>query len=235
MNEKNKKFIKITGITAIILIITGIILFWLLDLGSRLIRHPLNFQDMSKIKLEKPVNSVEEGYPYALKRAREWREDVVLTEVEIISSAIGTIDEIDDIEDRNEIIRYTFEFEYMNEKQPSGFILVYLNVKTNCIDMVSAYHDDNNLFSPKDELDPEAISDKIGKVYDAALKAIGKENILGSAGLYFSAKINSNFAVVSVYREIDNEEGNFENYEITIDMSTFEVTEMEIKEARREE
>ncbi|HPT77297.1 MAG TPA: hypothetical protein PLC16_11430, partial [Defluviitaleaceae bacterium] len=61
------------------------------------------------------------------------------------------------------------------------------------------------------------------------------ENILGSAGLYFSAKINSNFAVVSVYREIDNEEGNFENYEITIDMSTFEVTEMEIKEARREE
>jgi len=33
----------------------------------------------------KPLNSVEEGLPYAINRSHEWRKDAVLTDIEIIS------------------------------------------------------------------------------------------------------------------------------------------------------
>ncbi len=37
--------------------------------------YPLVFQDIKKVKLEKPNNSVEDGLLFALKRANEWRKD----------------------------------------------------------------------------------------------------------------------------------------------------------------
>lgn len=47
--------------------------------------HPLDFQDITERPINKPLNSVEEGLPYAINRSHEWRKDAVLTDIEIIS------------------------------------------------------------------------------------------------------------------------------------------------------
>lgn len=132
--------------------------------------HPLNFQDLEKTALEKAIKSVEDGLPYALNRAHEWRQDAVLTGLQIIS--VGE----DEIYGNNSKMNYIFEFKYIDKNKPGGIITVSIDAYSNSIDFVSVSHDGDDKTRKVSELKDNNLNESIRKVYDLSIKAIGSDN-----------------------------------------------------------
>ena len=213
---------KVLGIS--VLILTGIVVvagiaISIAALQEKPPEHPLDFQDIKKVELEKPINSVEDGLPFALKRANEWRKDAVLTGVQIVSKGK------EEIENRNGRVNYTFEFEYVNEKKPGGILIISVSTKSNRIELVSASHDGEDKFRKVNELELKEMTLNINKIYETAIKATGKDSILKFNQPFIRVSINSNDAVF--------ETGTSETklpvikHKITIDMSTFKIIKIE--------
>lgn len=75
--ESVLKLIKVVILILVVLLLgIGMIIFIgaLRELEQEELRHhPLDFQDINEVVLEKPIHSVEDGLPYAINRAHEWR------------------------------------------------------------------------------------------------------------------------------------------------------------------
>lgn len=179
--------------------------------------HPLDFQDVKKIELDKSIKSVEDGLPFALKRAIEWRKDAVLTSIQIVS------DGKEEIQDRNGNLNYIFEFEYVNEKAPGGILIVSMSTKSNCIELVSASHDGEETFRKVNELEFKKTGVNINKIYDTAINAIGNDSILKLNHPFIRVSINSNDAVFETGSSEENP--SVIKHKVIIDMSTYKVEE----------
>jgi hypothetical protein len=216
VNAMKIKYKKVLGITILIFISIFIVVGIAISIAAlqeKPPEHPLDFQDIKKVELAKPIKSVEDGLPFALKRANEWRKDVVLTGIQIVSEGK------EQIENRIGIINYTFEFEYVNEKKPGGILIVSINTQSNSIELVSASHDGEDKSRKVKKLEFSKMAESINKIYDTAIKAIGKDNIFQFKQPFVRVSINLNNAVF--------ESGTSETKlpviksNVRIDMSTF--------------
>lgn len=175
--------------------------------------HPLDFQDINNIVIEEPIHSVEDGLPYATDRAYEWRDDSVLTGLVIISTGK------DEIENRNGMLNYQFQFNYIDKSKPSGKMFIYIDTNTNNIEMVDVKHNDVQAESIN-ELKTYNINEKIRKVYDISLEAIGRESVFQYEEPLTRLYINSNFGVFEV-SSVSNP--NTVKHKVKIDMQTYEI------------
>lgn len=211
------KFIKTTLlILLILLLIIGTVIFFL-ELDEEPPWHPLDFQDINDIVLEKPIYSVEDGLPYAINRAHEWREDAILTRLLIIS--VGK----DEINSNTGGFDYTFEFPYIDKIKPSGIMSVFINTDLNGITLVDTSHDGEGETRVIHELKSDDLQGDINRVYDAAINAIGEDNIFQYEEPFVRVWIDSDSARFEV--SSSREEANQIKYSVKIDMSTYEVLE----------
>ncbi len=207
--------IKVTIIILLVLLFIIGITILIGALQEKPPEHPLDFQDTGRTVLEKPINSVEDGLPYAFNRAYEWRQDVVLTEYQIIS--IGE----EELKGKNGKFRYIFQFPYINESKPSGIMFISINTNTNSIEFVSASHDGQAGTRSFSKLNLGNLTESIKKVYDVAIKHIGEENIYQYEQPFVRVYVNSNFARFEV--SPSQSEPNIIEYRVKIDMKTFEI------------
>lgn len=177
--------------------------------------HPLDFQDIKKTVLDKPINSVEDGLPYALNRAREWRQDAVLTGLEIVS--VGK----DEILNNKGKLNYIFEFEYVDKNKPGGIITVSIDTNSNSIELVSASHDGEDRTRRVKELKHNDLEESVRKVYYAAIKAIGNDNVFKYQQPFVRIRIGSDFAIFE--ESYSQDEPNKIENRVKIDMKTYNI------------
>lgn len=203
-------------------VIILILLILLLGIGLTIIigtlqekppEHLLDFQDIKKTVLDKPVNTVEDGLPYALNEAHEWRQDAVLTGLEIVS--VGK----EEIGNNKGKLRYILEFTYIDESKPSGIMFISINTNSNSIEFVSASHDGEAGARSFSELKCNNLTECIKKVYDVAIKAIGKENIFQYEQPFVRVHVDSNYATFEV--SSSQAEPNIIKNRVIIDMKTY--------------
>ena len=189
--------------------------------------HTLDFQDITERPINKPLNSVEEGLPYAINRAHEWRKDAVLTDIEIISEGKQ------EIEGNKGRVRYRFELPYVNESKPSGIINVSINLNSNSIEYVRASHEYVRASHDYDEtkkinelkLKNIAFAD-IKQLYEAAVSEIGKDNIFQYEQPFVRMQINSDYAVFKVSPSMEKQYPI--KHSVKIDVKTGKVLEKEV-------
>ena len=179
--------------------------------------HPLDFQDITERPVNKPLNSVEDGLPYAINRAHEWRKDAVLTDIEIIS--VGK----NEIEGNKGKANYWFQLPCVNESNPGGIIIISVNLNSNIIELVEAYHDDDYYKTKKIKelkLKNLAFAD-IKQLYDTAINEIGKDNIFQYQQPFARMQINSDYAVFNVSPSMEKQYPI--KYSVKIDVKTGKV------------
>jgi hypothetical protein len=177
--------------------------------------HPLDFQDINGRDLQGTINSVEDGLPYAMNRAHEWRQDAVLTGLLIISF------EEEEIRSANGEIIYTFHFPYIDESKPRGFIDISIDTRTNSLQLVSAYHNPELRTTRINELNSNNLTERIEKVYDVAMEAIGEDNVFKYKEPFVKMDVDSSYA----YFELSpsRSEPNKIQHRIKIDMTSYEI------------
>jgi hypothetical protein len=213
-----KTFHSFLKITFIILAVTTLGLFVALCISAlqeRPPEHPLDFQDIKEIVLDKQIKSIEDGLPYARKRAYEWRQDSVLTGLEIISRGK------EEIANNTGSLEYIFEFPCIDKSKPSGIMFIFINTVSNSIDHVSASHDGEGEERSFTELKTDNLTERIKKVYDIANETIGDKNIFKFEQPFVRVHINSDFATFEV--SPSQSESNQIMNRVKIDMRTYDV------------
>ncbi|MDF2804429.1 MAG: hypothetical protein K0S61_4334 [Anaerocolumna sp.] len=213
-----KTFHSFLKITFIILAVTTLGLFVALCISAlqeRPPEHPLDFQDIKEIVLDKQIKSIEDGLPYARKRAYEWRQDSVLTGLEIISRGK------EEIANNTGSLEYIFEFPCIDKSKPSGIMFIFINTVSNSIDHVSASHDGEGEERSFTELKTDNLTERIKKVYDIAKETIGDKNIFKFEQPFVRVHINSDFATFEV--SPSQSESNQIMNRVKIDMRTYDV------------
>lgn len=213
---------KVFKVAILIIVVILIATFLIVYIGALLEKppgHTLDFQDINHIFIEEPIHSVEDGLPYATEQAHKWRNDAVLTEIQIIS--IGR----DEIENHCGKINYRFEFPYIEENKPSGNMFVSINTSTNSIEFIEASHDGEIYKRSYDELKTNDLTRKIKKVYDIGINAIGIENIFQYEEPFVRVSIKSDIAIFEVrYSQTGS---NIIEHKISIDMNTYDILSKE--------
>ena len=181
--------------------------------------HPMDFQDTTEIVLDKQINSTEAGLPYVLKRAHKWRQDSVLTGLEIISSGKN------EIINNTGSIEYIFEFPSIDKSKPSGIMFIFINTVSNSIDYVSASHDGEGEERTFAELKTDNLTERIKKIYDIAKETIEDKNIFKFEQPFVRVHINSDFAIFEV--SPSQAESNRIMNRVKIDMRTYEIVKVE--------
>jgi len=210
-----KSFIKITVITLLVVIFAIFVVLIISALQERPPEHPLDFEDVKDIVLDKQINSAEDGLPYAIRRAYEWREDSVLTRLVIISRGKK------EIENNTGKVIYIFEFPCIDKSKPSGNMFISINTESNSIDYVSSYHDGEGEERSFTELKTDGLTETIKKVYDIAIKSIGDKNIFKFDKPFVRVHINSDYATFEV--SPSQSESNQIVYNVKIDMRTYDI------------
>lgn len=218
--KKCCKFVLKNIIIAIFTLLLGIgIVIFIGALHEKFPEHPLDFQDINKIVLEKPINSIEDGLPYALNCSHKWRQDAVLTELQIVSTGK------EEIENATGKLNYRFEFAYINKTKLGGTMLISINTNSNSIEFVSTSHDGEDKTRKIKELKLNNLTESIKKTNNVAIKAIGKDNIFKYEQPFVRSYINLDFATFEV-GALQNGL-NIVKYRVKIDMKTYDVLKSE--------
>lgn len=208
-------FLKITFLTLGITIFAIFVALCISALQEKPPEHPLDFQDIKEIALDKQIKSIGDGLPYALKRAYEWRQDSVLTGLEIISRGK------EEIANNTGSLEYIFEFPFIDKSKPSGIMFIFINTVSNSINHVSASHDGEGEERSFTELKTDNLAERIKKVYGIAKETIGDKNIFKFDQPFVRVHIDSDFATFEV--SPSQSEANKIMSRVKIDMRTYDI------------
>ncbi|GMQ55970.1 hypothetical protein AN1V17_03620 [Vallitalea sediminicola] len=184
--------------------------------------HPLDFQDIREMIIDKPINSINDGLIYANARADEWRNDSILTGIEIKSVGKKEIQE-----KTTEKIWYYYEFPYVDNSKPHGIIKITINTKKSSISYIDAVHDNDTKNTILLQLDLDNVSFDINEIYEIGINEIGIDTIFQYEEPVATLSINNDYAILKVSSSI--KEQSDVKYQVKIDMDTGEVIKFKLK------
>jgi hypothetical protein len=168
------------------ILILGYIFFVIGAFSEKVPSHSLDFQKVSVIQLKQEVESVEDGLKHALAEAQLWREDVVLTGINIYSSGE------DEIRTQTGKITYEFQFPFQGKESPSGAIFVTIDTNSNNIELVTASHDGEEYERNLSDKRLDLKDDEILEYYNIILEEFKNEEIFEHKYQSFQFELEQN-------------------------------------------
>lgn len=224
-----KKILNIIGKILFVLFLCFIALFIVvvistyLEIDEEYSNHfnPSDFHDMKEYPLDKDIKTINDGLPYVIKRAKEFRNDAVLTDVTLIT------EEIDYFKDDKIRFIYRFDFPYINDDLPLGYIEIVVESGDNVISSVRADHNSHDKTTTSIKgIEIKDLQYIIDRVYDISVDYFGMENILKIKDPTLRISISadySNFTLQFCKVEIESGFIAMKNLWVDIDTKTFEI------------